>query len=101
MNSLYNVIRQRATYEKICDFKTNGSLHFPREDINGSLYVVSQSGEIFNFSEGTSDHLHTMNGQPSCICFDAYGGIYITETFSASLYYKTQCTIQIYILFFI
>lgn len=85
-----NIVRQKAIYEKVSDFKTNGSLYFPREDLNGTMYVVSQSGEIFFFNEGTSEQAYSLNGQPNCICFDAYGGIYVAEISNASIYVKSQ-----------
>lgn len=99
MLSSINIVKQKAIYDKICDFKTNGSLYFPREDINGTMYVVSQSGEVFYFNEGASEQLYNMNnGQPSCICFDAHGTFYITELSNGAIYYKSHCKDLLYYL---
>lgn len=88
---MMNIVRQKVIYEKVCDFKTNGYLSFPREDNNGTLYVSSQTGEIFFFSEGTSEQIYYLNNsQPSCICFDAFGGLYVAEILNGTVYYKSQ-----------
>lgn len=91
MNSAINIVRQKAMYEKICDFKTSGALFFPREDSNGTMYVVSQAGEIFCFNEGSSEQIFSMNGQPNCICFDSTGSLYIAEVSCAAVFYKSHC----------
>ena len=96
MLSTLNIIRQKATYEKICEFKTNGTLSFPREDSNGMLYVVSNTGEIYNFThEGTSEQTFSLSsGQPCCICFDNYGSLYVAETINNSVLYKNYSKIN-------
>lgn len=89
MLSTINIVRQKALYEKICDFKTNGNLSFPREDPNGTMYVVSNSGEIFMFNEGTSEQMFNFNnGAPNCICFDSIGNCYFAEISNNAVYIK-------------
>ena len=90
MATVSNVIRQKAIYEKICDFKTNGYLYFPREDQNGTLYVISQSGEVFFFNEGTSEQVFSVNGQPNCMAFDTNNTIYIADSTNCCVFYKTN-----------
>jgi sugar lactone lactonase YvrE len=82
------VVRQKMIYEKICDFKTNGSLFFPREDINGNMYVVANTGEVFTFNEGSSELIYSIpNGQPNGLCFDL-NTIYVTDLNSSSVLFK-------------
>ncbi len=91
MLTTINVIRQKALYEKICDFKSSpdATLFNPREDALGVLYVVSNEGEIFSFYEGSYEQLYTLNGgSPSCICFDKNGFFYIAENLNNSIYFK-------------
>jgi hypothetical protein len=93
-----NVIRQKASCEKICDFKINSdaTLFFPREDQNGTLYVVSNEGEIFSFYEGSYEQLYTLNsGNPSCICFDNQGCFYVSENMNNCIFYKNHSIILI------
>lgn len=91
MLSTMNIVRQKAIYEKLCDFKTNGSLFFPREDVNGAMYVVSNTGEIFMFNEGSSDQVFTINNSvPTSICFDSYGTIYVTDLVNSCVYFKNN-----------
>ncbi len=90
MATVSNVIRQKAIYEKICDFKTSGCLYFPREDINGTLYVISQSGELFFFNEGTSEQVLSINGQPNCMAFDSNNTIYVADFTNGCVFYKTS-----------
>lgn len=90
MSSNAGIIRQKATYEKICDFKTNGYLYFPREDVNGVLYVISNSGEVFFFNEGTSEQVFSVNGQPNCMAFDTNNTIYVADSVNTCIFYRTN-----------
>lgn len=90
MATVSNVIRQKAVYEKICDFKTSGILYFPREDSLGTLYVISQSGEVFFFNEGTSEQVFSVNGQPNCMAFDTNNTVYIADNTNKCVFYKTN-----------
>ena len=96
MLSVANVIKQKANYEKICDFKTNGLLYFPREDQNGVLYVISNSGEVFFFNEGTSEQVFSVNGQPNCMAFDTNNTIYVADNTNNCVFYKTNRNIIFY-----
>lgn len=88
MINTQNLIRQKANYEKICDFKTTGSLFFPRENVKGMMYVVSNTGEIFFFNEGTSEQVYSLNGVPNCICYDSSGSFYVAELENPAIFYK-------------
>lgn len=94
-NYVINVIKQKASYEKICDIKISpeATLFFPREDSEGKLYVVSDEGEIFYFYEGSYEQLYTTTGTPSCICFDNQGCFYVAENTNNSIYYKNYGTL--------
>ena len=87
MNSL-SIVKQKATYEKICEFKTAGCLYFPREDISGVLHVISSTGELFQFNDSTSEQILSLNGQPNGLCFDANGYVYVTDLNSNSIFFK-------------
>jgi hypothetical protein len=90
-----NVVRQKVPYEKVCDCKTNGSILFPREDANGTMYVVSNIGEIYSFYEGSSELIYNMpNQQFSSICFDNNGGMYAGELSNGVVFYKNNCKIK-------
>lgn len=82
------IVKQKATYEKICEFKTEGNLYFPREDNNGALHVISSTGEVFQFNDSSSDQVMTLNGQPNGLCFDSTGIIYVSDIQSCALYFK-------------
>lgn len=99
MATVSNIIRQKAIYEKICDFKTNGYLYFPREDQSGTLYVISQSGEVFFFNEGTSEQVFSVNGQPNCMAFDSNNTIYVADSTNGCVLYKTNSKIKSNIIF--
>lgn len=99
MNTYGHIIRQKAIYEKVCDFKANGIICNPREDFNGVMYVVSHTGEIFIFSEGSSEQIYTMSGQPNCICFDASGNLYVADISQGAIYFKSPCNLKILNLF--
>lgn len=88
MNSL-SIVKQKATYEKICEFKTAGFLYFPREDINGILHVISSTGELFQFNDSTSEQIMSLNGQPNGLCFDSNGYVYVTDLNSNSIFFKS------------
>ena len=42
------MIKQKETFQKICDLKTESCLYFPREDNSGVIYCVSSEGNFFN-----------------------------------------------------
>ena len=90
MYNTFSIVRHKPNYEKLCEFKTDGSLHLLREDNNGNLYVASKSGEIYQFNhEGMSEPILTMNNcEPSCICFDATGALYIGELNNMAIFIK-------------
>jgi hypothetical protein len=92
MFNTYSIVRHKPNSEKLCEFKTEGSLHNPREDNNGNLYVTSQTGEIFQFNhEGMSDPIYTMNNCiPICISFDSTGTLFIAELNNPGIYTKTN-----------
>ncbi len=86
------IVKQKMIYEKICDFKTIGSLFFPKEDSLGNLYVCSNVGEVFQFGEGTSDLVFNIpNGQPNCVCFDN-STIYVADLNYNMIYFKNLST---------
>jgi len=90
MYNTISIVRHKPNYEKLCELKTEGSIHFPREDNNGNLFVTCQSGEIYQFNhEGMSDPILTMNNCfPSCICFDSTGTLYVGESSNNAIYTK-------------
>ena len=85
------IIRQKATFEKVCDFKIQEGKYLlcPREDIsNGTMYCPCTSGEIFSFNEGSSELISTIVGEPFTICFDMSNCIYIAEMNNGTIFYK-------------
>lgn len=97
-----NVVKQRAAYEKVCDFKIqSGFLLCPREDLtNGVMYLVSTAGDLFTFNEGSSELITTFSGEPYAICFDNNGYFYISDMLSNSIFYKYGCKSNFYLLIF-
>jgi len=89
-----SIVKQKAQYEKICEFKTEGYLNFPREDISGIFHVISSAGEIFQFNESTSEHVMSINGIGNGICFDNNGYIYVSDLSSNSILFKQLSTIE-------
>jgi hypothetical protein len=86
-----NIVRQKANYEKICEFKTNGNISSPREDSNGTMYVVTSLGEVFSFYEGGSEQMYLINnGHPTGICFDNLGYVYISDLSANAIYFKNN-----------
>mmetsp|Transcript_29257 Transcript_29257/g.30369 ORF Transcript_29257/g.30369 Transcript_29257/m.30369 type:complete len:318 (-) Transcript_29257:26-979(-) len=85
-----SLIKQRAVFEKVCDFKIqNGYLLCPREDISsGAMYLVATTGEVFTFNEGSSELISSFSGEPYCICFDNGGYFYLSDMNTGFLYYK-------------
>ncbi len=86
-----SIIRQKATFEKVCDFKIQEGKYLlsPREDLsNGTMYCSCTSGEIFSFNEGSSELITTIVGEPFSISFDMSNCIYISEMNSGTIYYK-------------
>ena len=73
------MIKQKATFEKICDLKTEGSLYFPREDNSGVFHCVSSSGEVFQFRDSLNEQIVPINGSINSICFKSSGYIYVTD----------------------
>ena len=55
------MVKQKATFEKICDLKTEGCLYFPREDSAGLFYCVSSNGEVFQFSDSSNEQIMSLN----------------------------------------
>lgn len=84
-----NYIKLRVNFEKIVDFKISGFLYSPREDINGTMFAVSNGGEICYINEGAPEQIDTQS-QLSCICFDDNGGIYLGDINTPAIYYKTR-----------
>ena len=84
-----NIIKLRLNFEKIVDFKINGYLYCPREDLEGKMFVVSTAGEICFVNEGVPDQIDTQC-QASCICFDSHGGIYIGDLSTPAIYFKQR-----------
>lgn len=92
MYNTYSIVRHKPNAEKLCEFKTDGTLHNPREDNNGNLYVTSETGEIFQFNhEGMSDPIYSMNNcYPICACFDSTGTLYVAELHNSAIFTKTN-----------
>lgn len=62
-----NIVRQKASIEKVCEIRTPVSLYSPREDSQGNMYVCSHAGEILKFSDnGDIQVFLTIGGQPNC-----------------------------------
>lgn len=95
VNSQVNIVKQRATFEKVCDFKIqNGYLLCPREDIsNGNMYCICTSGDLFTFNEGSSELVASFNGEPYSICFDSSGTFYMSDLLTNCVFYKQGCKI--------
>ena len=93
MYSKDQMIKWKANSEKICDFsiEQGNSLLSPIEDpITGTLYLISSTGELFTFNEGSSDSHSVFNLEPSCICFDSNGFFYLADYSSSALLYKSS-----------
>ena len=88
------LVRQKAAHEKICEFKTSGNLYFPREDPNGTTYVISSTGELFQFNESTSQQVLSLSGQPNGLCFDNNGYVYVTDLGSNCIFFKQLSSIE-------
>lgn len=84
--SLAGPAHTKAAPEKVCEFKSVGI--FPREDTTGVMHVVSPSGEIFQFTDSTSESIFQIEGEPNCICFDSSNYMYIADLNSKSLIFK-------------
>jgi len=70
MNSYSNggIFRKKVAIEKVCELNIPISLHSPREDNNGNMFVCSHAGEILRFTdEGDIQVYLTIGGQPNCI----------------------------------
>lgn len=93
MSNSNNIVKQKVLYEKICDYKTDGILFFPKEDNNGVLYAVCSTGEILLSSEGSCENVLNINGQPSCIVFDAFNSMYISDNNNCGVLVKAQSKI--------
>jgi hypothetical protein len=89
MNNNYNIIKHKLSYEKICDFKINGFLMSPREDMNGLLHAVSNTGEICYINEGAPEQIESQS-QLSCVCFDEIGGLYLGDLNIPGVIYKVH-----------
>ena len=83
-----SIVKQKAQYEKICEFKTEGFLFFPREDVLGVFHVISSTGELFQFNESTSEQIMTLNGHANGLCFDSNGFVYVTDLATNSINFK-------------
>jgi hypothetical protein len=93
MFSKEQIIKWKANSEKICDFSVEQgtSLYSPKEDPNtGTLYIISSSGELFTFNEGSSDSHSVFNLEPSSICFDSNSFFYMGDYTSSSILYKNS-----------
>lgn len=86
MNS--GIIKQKASFEKICDLKTEGCLYFPREDNSGAFYCVSSGGEVFLFSDSSNEQVMSLNGSINGLCFDNNGYIYVTDLNQCAIFFK-------------
>ena len=83
-----SVVKQKAVYEKVCEFKTTGYLYSPREDPSGLLHIISSTGEVFQFNDTTSEQIMSLNGQPSGICFDSNGYVYVADLQAGAIFFK-------------
>ena len=92
MNS--GMVKQKATFEKICDLKTEGCLYFPREDNSGVFYCVSSGGEVFQFSDSSNEQLMSLNGMINGLCFDNNGYIYVTDLNQSAIFFKQLSTVE-------
>ena len=88
------MIKQKATFEKICDLKTEGSLYFPREDNSGVFHCVSSSGEVFQFSDSSNEQIMSLNGNINGLCFDSNGYIYVTDLNQCAIFFKQISTLE-------
>lgn len=87
------IIKWKANTEKICDFsiETGSSLFSPIDDPStGIMYLISSSGEVFTFNEGSSDSHSTFGLEAACICFDSNGIFYLADYTSSTILYKTS-----------
>ena len=82
------IVKQKAAYEKVCEFKTTGFLYSPKEDNSGIMHIASSTGEIFQFNDSTSDQVLSLNGQPNSIAFDSNGIVYVSDLSSNSVMFK-------------
>jgi sugar lactone lactonase YvrE len=92
MNS--GIVKQKATYEKICDLKTEGCLYFPREDSSGIFHCVSSGGEVFQFSDSSNEQIMSLNGMINGLCFDNNGFIYVTDLNQCAIFFKQLSTVE-------
>ena len=92
MNS--GIVKQKATYEKICDLKTEGCLYFPREDSSGIFHCVSSGGEVFQFSDSSNEQIMSLNGMINGLCFDNNGYIYVTDLNQCAIFFKQLSTVE-------
>jgi len=88
------MVKQKATFEKICDLKTEGCLYFPREDSAGVFYCVSSNGEVFQFSDSSNEQIMTLNGMINGLCFDNNGFIYVTDLNQCAIFFKQANTAE-------
>lgn len=88
--SSVHIVRQKAITEKVCDFKTDGILYSPCDDpTTSTMYLVSNSGQIFSFIEGQPDEKCKINGELNGICFDGNGFLYVTDLTSMCIWHKS------------
>lgn len=93
--NVIGIIKQKPQFEKICDLKSEGFFTFPREDNTGSMYVISSTGEIFQFNESTSEHVLTLNANSCCgLCFDNNGLIYVSDLNNSSIFFKQMSAME-------
>ena len=60
------------------------------------MYLISTTGDIFTFNEGSSELISSFNGEPYSICFDSNGFFYISDLVTNSIFYKLGCKIIIW-----
>ncbi len=66
-----------AVIEKVADF--HSPIYSPVEDKNGTLYVVSTDGYVYQIAEHQIVSLYNTSGQPTGLAFDAEAGSYIAD----------------------
>lgn len=88
------IIKQKATFEKVCDLNTDGCLYFPREDSSNTFYCVSSGGEVFSFSDSSNEQVMSLNGNINGLCFDNNGYIYVTDLNQCAIFFKQVSTME-------
>jgi len=101
MNTLSNsqFIRKKPQIETIFTLETKTNLSNPREDLQGNLYVCSDSGEIIKFNDdGENETYLTLGGIPKSISFSS-SSLYIADIANSVIYEKKSDNEDINLLF--